>query len=144
MKPRLQPQEGRPLPPISLQQLVSNLVSGFLPAAVHNNTQVMNEVRQEITLGTVTQSAVAVITDLLNTVVVNSRNGDIHISADKYEDVVIVNIEERNNYNGYALAYSIGAIEPAALSAGGHISIAGPQKRITTISFSFPESFSAA
>lgn len=144
MKKQLQPHGGVLNTSISLQQLVSSLVSGFLSAATHHHTQVVNEVRQEIALGAVNQSALAVISDLLNTVVENSCNGEIHITADKYRDVVILNIEERNNYNGYALSYSVGAIEPAAASAGGHISIAGPQKRITTITFSFPDNSQAA
>lgn len=144
MKKQLQPHGGVLNTPISLQQLVTNLVSGFLPAATHHHTQLVNEVRQEIALGAQNQSALAVISDLLNTVVANSCNGEIHISADRYRDVLILNIEERNNYNGYALAYSIGAIEPAAASAGGHISVSGPQKRIITITFSFPDSSQAA
>jgi len=114
MKKQLQPHGGVLNTPISLQQLVSNLVSDFLSAAIHHHTQVVNEVRQEIALGAQNQSALAVISDLLNTVVANSCNGEIHISAEKYRDVLILNIEERNNYNGYALAYSVGAIEPAS------------------------------
>lgn len=130
---------------ISLQQLVSNLVSSSLTAAKHNNTHLVNEVEQGIALGKAEMhKAVSVIRELLNTVVTNSRNGEIHITAERYRDVVILEIQERNNYNGYALAYSISAIEPAAASAGGHISIAGPQKRITTITFSFPDSSQAA
>lgn len=144
MKKQLQPHGGVLNTPVSLQQLVSSLVSGFLPAATHHHTQLVNDVRQEIALGAQNQSALAVISDLLNTVVENSRNGEIHITADKYRNVVILNIEERNNYNGYALSYSVGAIEPAAASAGGHISITGPQKRIITITFSFPDSSQAA
>lgn len=144
MKKQLQPHGGVLNTPVSLQQLVSNLVSGFLPAATHHHTQLVNEVRQEIALGAQNQSALAVISDLLNTVVANSCNGEIHISADRYRDVLILNIEERNNYNGYALAYSVGAIEPAAASAGGHISVSGPQKKIITITFSFPDSSQAA
>jgi len=144
MKKQLQPHGGVLNTPISLQQLVSNLVSDFLSAAIRHHTQVVNEVRQEIALGAQNQSALAVISDLLNTVVANSCNGEIHISAEKYRDVLILNIEERNNYNGYALAYSVGAIEPAAASAGGHISVSGPQKKIITITFSFPDSSQAA
>ena len=123
----------------SLQLLVSNLVNSFLPDAHRNNTQVVNEVRQEIELGTATQSAIAIMSDLLSTIVANSRNGEIHITAERSRDTVMLQMQERNNNNGYALAYSIGVIEHDANSMGGHISINGPQKRIATISFSFPD-----
>lgn len=129
---------------ISLQQLVSNLVNSSLPAAKHKNTHLVNEVEQGVALGTRINKAISIISDLLTTVVANSCNGEIHISAKRFRDVVIVEIQERNNYNGYALAYSIGSIEPDAALVGGHISIRGPQQKITTISFSFPDNPMAA
>lgn len=124
---------------ISLQQLVSNLLNSSLPAAKHNNTHLVNEVENGVALGTRIHKAIPIINNLLTAVVANSRNGEIHISAERFRDVVTVEIQERNNYNGYALAYSIGAIEPLAHSFGGHIRINGPQKRVATISFSFPD-----
>lgn len=129
---------------LSLQQLINNLVNDYRPAASRNNTQVVNEVRQEIALAASTQSVVAVMSDLLSTVVANSQNGEIHITAERFRDTVILEIQERNNNNGYALAFSVGAIEPNAHSFGGHIKINGPQKRVATISFSFPDQLVAA
>lgn len=129
---------------ISLQYLVSSLVNSSLPAAKDNNTHLVNEVGQGVALGTRIHKAISIINDLLSIVVANSRNGEIHISAERFRDVVIVEIQERNNYNGYALAYSIGSIEPDAALVGGHISIKGSQQKITTISFSFPDNPMAA
>lgn len=129
---------------ISLQYLVSSLVNSSLPAAKDNNTHLVNEVGQGVALGTRIHKAISIINDLLSIVVANSRNGEIHISAERFRDVVIVEIQERNNYNGYALAYSIGSIEPDAALVGGHISIKGSQQKVTTISFSFPDNPMAA
>ena len=129
---------------ISLQQLVSNLVNSSLPAAKHNNTHLVNEVENGVALGTRIHNAIPIINNLLTAVVANSRNGEIHISAERFRDVVTVEIQERNNYNGYALAYSIGSIEPDAALVGGHISIKGSQQKITTISFCFPDNPIAA
>lgn len=130
---------------ISLQQLVSNLVNSSLPAAKHNNTHLVNEVEQGIALGKAEMhKTLSVIRDILNAVVTNSRNGEIHITADRYRGVVVLEIQERNNYNGYALAYSIGSIEPEAALVGGHITIKGPHQKVTTISFSFPDNLLAA
>jgi hypothetical protein len=128
---------------LSLQQLINNLVNDYRPAASRNNTQVVNEVRGEIALAASTQSVVAVMSDLLSTVVANSQNGEIHITAERFRDTVILEIQERNNNNGYALAFSVGAIESHAHSFGGHIKINGPQKRVATISFSFPDQAAA-
>jgi len=128
---------------ISLKQLVTNLVHSSLPVAQRLQSSLVNEVEQEVELGTESPKIMAILGDLLHTVVSNSKNGEIHISADRYNGVVILQIQERNNNNGYALAYSIGSIEPDAVKIGGHISIKGPQQRVTTISFSFPTQFAA-
>jgi hypothetical protein len=129
---------------IPLKQLVSNLVNDSLLTANHNNTIVVNEVEQGIALGTNMQHAIGIMGDILTTIVMNSNKGDIHITAERFRDIVTLEFQERNNYNGYALAYSIGSIEPFAYLIGGHISIKHPQQKITTISFSFPDSILAA
>ncbi|MEO6610895.1 MAG: hypothetical protein ABIT05_11145 [Chitinophagaceae bacterium] len=128
---------------ISLKQLVTNLVNHSQLAALNHQSNLVNEVEQDLVLGTDSPRIMSIMSDLLHTVVSNSKNGEIHISADRYNGVVILQIQERNNYNGYALAYSIGSIEPDAIKIGGHISIKGPQQKITTISFSFPTQFAA-
>jgi hypothetical protein len=143
MEQILYPFDGGSKAAPSLQHLLNTIVSNYLPAATRNNTQVLNEVKKEISVGTTIEKAVAVMSDLLAMVVSNSRNGDIHITAEKFKDVVIVEIQERNNYNGYALSSSIHSIAPEAAALGGHISINGPQQKITTISFSFPNNQAA-
>ncbi len=125
-------------PASTLQNLVHTMVSNYMAAANRNNTQVLNEVKQEIPAGPTMQKAAAVMNDLLATVVANSKNGEIHITAERFNDVVVVEIQERNNYNGYALSYSINSLVPDATALGGFISIKGSQQKITTISFSFP------
>jgi hypothetical protein len=128
---------------ISLKQLVNNLVSNSLPVALDHQSNLVNEVEQELVLGDESRRIMSIMKDLLHTVVSNSKNGEIHISADRYNGVVILQIQERNNYNGYALAYSIGSNEPDSVKIGGHISINGERQKITTISFSFPMQFAA-
>jgi hypothetical protein len=127
----------------SLQQLVAKLVNDSLPTAFHNKTNIVNEVEQEVVIENNSEKVITVMKDLLQTVVQNSNNGDIHIYAECFRDIIILQIQERNNYNGYALSFSIGAMEPDAINAGGHISIDGPGKRVATISFSFPALFAA-
>ena len=124
--------------PLSLQQLISKLVNNSLPAAHEKNTKLLNEIGQGIVLEATMKKTITLINDLLNTVVANSRNGEIHISAERHRGQVILKIQERNNYNGYALSSSIGTLEPDAVSAGGYLSMSSQQKIVTTICFSFP------
>ena len=129
--------------PTNLKQIVDDLISSSLACALHNKSKVVNEIDKGIVFGPANEAVVGILNELLTTVIENSRNGDIHITADRFQDIVAVQIQERNNYNGYALSYSIGSIEPEAISLGGHIAIKGPQKRITTISFCFPDQVAA-
>ena len=46
---------------------------------------------------------------------------------------------DSNNFNGYALSFSLMLIGQQARFVGGDISIKGAQQRLTTVSFSFPE-----
>jgi hypothetical protein len=128
-----------PDPIISLERIVNNLVQHSFEAAHAHNTHVFNHVKGGVTLGTSSHKAIPVMRDLLTTVVNNSNNGDIHITAERYRDTVILEIQERNNNNGYALAYSIGSLEPDAASLGGYISVRDPRQKIITISFTFPK-----
>jgi glucose-6-phosphate-specific signal transduction histidine kinase len=124
---------------IPLNQVVSRMVNSSLSAARHHKMHLVNEVEQGIALGTAMQHAIGIMNEILTTIVANSNNGEIHISTVRYQDIVTLEFQERNNNNGYALAYSIGSMEPVAASMGGHISIKGPQQKVTTISFSFPD-----
>ncbi|HNU15511.1 MAG TPA: hypothetical protein PKI55_13735 [Chitinophagaceae bacterium] len=128
---------------ISLQQLVNNLLNESLSTAYHNKTRIVNEVTGDFVLGTNDENVVAVIKELLSVTIFNSSNGEIHVSAERYRDMVILLIEERNNNNGFALSFSIGSIEPEAAKIGGHIVIEGTRKKRTLITFSFPVQFAA-
>lgn len=103
-----------------------------------NNTAVLNEVSKEIFLTAESDKMPAIINELLRAVISNSRNSQVCITAERYKDLIILEIQDRNNFNGYALGFSIQSIEPEASSAGGYIHFKGQQKRVATISFSFP------
>jgi hypothetical protein len=122
----------------SLRLLVNRLMSDSLAPAVHTKSFIVNEVPADIRMIADEDKVMPVISELLTTVVANARNGNIHISAERFRDVVILEIQDRNNYNGYALAYSIQSIEPQATMLGGYIRMKGQQELVTTISFSFP------
>jgi heptaprenylglyceryl phosphate synthase len=123
---------------ISLQLLVNRMVSSSIDTATRNKTNVVNDVSRDIQLMADKSKVVPLIDELLATVVANSRNSEIHVNADCYRDIVILNIQDRNNNNGYALDFSIMSLESQVRAAGGSLSIDGKQKRVATVSFSFP------
>ena len=129
---------NNPIAGKTLKQLVDRLVSDSLTNTCNGKNLIVNEMPEHMCILVDEYKEGNVISELLTTVVTNAKNGDIHISAGQFRDVVTLNIEERNNHNGYALASKLKCIEPDAHCVGGSISIKGEQKLITTISFSFP------
>ena len=128
----------------SLQKLVNNLIGRVHDTALLNKTHVVNQVSRDIFMIADESIIVPVMEKLLTTVVTNSRNSSIHISADRFRDIVTLNIQDQNNNNGYALDFSIMSMEPQAAEVGGSLCIEGKQKKIATISFSFPNYAGAA
>ena len=124
----------------SLQLLLNKLVSNLPATAALNKIVIENEVSSELKMLADQSKVVPVIDELLTTVVANARNTCIHITAEKFIDIVTLNFEDRNNYNGYALSFSLMAIGQHARFVGGDINIQGAQKRVATVSFSFPDS----
>ena len=122
----------------SLQTLVNSLTETLVQPGDKNRTIVINEITSDIAVLADVTSISSVLEEVLAAVISNARNGRIHISAERFRDIVSIEIEERNTNNGYALAYSIKALEPIARLVGGYISIKGQHQLTTTISFSFP------
>lgn len=130
---------GMPCTSISLQLLVNNLAVNLTGALHQNKIGIINEVSPELKMLADLNHVVPVINEILTTVVTNGRNTCILITAEKFGDIVTLNIQDRNNFNGYALSFSLMSIGQQARFIGGNISIDGAQKRVATVSFSFPD-----
>lgn len=119
---------------ISLQLLLNNLLSNLPETIALNKIVINNAVSSEYKMPV---DVVTVIDELLTTMVTNARNTRISITAEKFIDIVTLSFEDSNNYNGYALSFSLMAIERQARFIGGDITVQGAQKRVATVSFSF-------
>jgi len=122
----------------TLKQLVDRLVSDSLNDRRHLTNHIVNDMPDSLCIMVDECKEGPVISELLATVLTNARNGDIHITVDQFHDTITLAIEDRNNYNGYALASRLKTIEPDANRMGGYISIRGQQQLVATVSFSFP------
>lgn len=125
--------------PISLQSMIDRLLRHSLIDIVReSDSKIVNEVPAECILLADENKVVPVIEELIAAVVSNSRKGKIHITADRFRDIIILEIQDRSNYNGYALHYRIRSLEPLARKIDGHLTIRGEQRLETAISLSFP------
>ncbi|MBN8784821.1 MAG: HAMP domain-containing histidine kinase [Terrimonas ferruginea] len=133
------PDSRRPLfCKVSLKGMIDHLVSGFLVNSQGALNNLINEMPEEPLILVDEKRTGHVIRELLTAVVTNARNGDIHIRADLYPSEVCFQVEERNNYNGCALASRICYIQTVAGPSGGYISHQGDRQLVTTISYHFP------
>jgi hypothetical protein len=123
----------------SLRQIVNGLLlDSMTDSSINSKNIIVNDITADIPMVADEGRVVPVISELLSSVLSNARNGNIHISAERYRDGVILEIQERNTYNGYALAYRVQSIEPQVNMLGGYITLKGKQQLVTTISFGFP------
>jgi hypothetical protein len=124
---------------ISLQLLLNDIVRNLPETINQNKVFVENEVSCDLKILADQCKVVSVINELLTTVLANARNTSILLTAEKTTGVVTLNIEDNNNFNGYALSFSLMLIGQHARFAGGDVSIRGAQQRVATVSFSFPD-----
>ena len=117
----------------SLNLLVNHLVSNSQGIAFRNKVTVVNEVPHDIQMIADKATLIPIIEELLTTVISNGRDSRIHISAERFGDVVVLNIQDRNSYNGYAMSFSVMSIEPQINEAGGSLKIDGKQSRVSSL-----------
>jgi hypothetical protein len=123
-----------------LKSLINQLLRHELSETMRSSdSSVKNEISPDIFIVSDVNKIVPVFQELLATIINNSRKGRIHIRAERFRDIIILEVEDQSNYNGYALDYSLRSIEPVARRVGGTISIKGQQQLETSVSFSFPD-----
>jgi hypothetical protein len=132
---------GRTIPDvISIKSMINQLLRHDLNDMTRqSNSSIVNEVPAALYTIADNGKIAPIILKLLSTVIINARRGRIHIRAEKFGEVITLEIQDQSSYNGYALEFSIRQIEPMARMAGGYINIRGNQQLVTTVSFSFPD-----
>jgi hypothetical protein len=123
---------------VSLHGIVNSVYSQLSCAAREHSVTVLNEIPKDVYFPAYDLKLATVIKGLLSSVINNGDKTTIHVSADRFRDIIIFRIQDRNNNNGYAMSFSVMAYEPEVVAAGGSLHIEGYQKKVATVSFSFP------
>ena len=124
----------------SVTSLVDQLL---LPASVlaHQSRSVLtNDIEPAFFTAAPAARIQPVLEAILDALLLCARQGRIFITAERVGENIQVIFEERNNYNGYALAFRLCSVEPLAREAGGHLSVRGEKSLQVRICFSFPDS----
>lgn len=124
---------------LSLRQLTSEVLEELWPQAADRHTVIRNHIGRSLLLDRHRYASVRqVLSELLQTVVAHSEHGEIIISTDLYRDSVTLLIQERNNNNGFALEFKVGALQTDIARVGGYLSIDHAREKVTTISLNLP------
>lgn len=128
---------------IPLRQLIDGLVGNSLSIAAGNSTVVLNEVGGGVILQNGSGRFVQLLDDIIRAVISNSRRGDVHISDEKKKGNLVLHIEDRSNYNGYALSFRVGTLALDAALMGGSLEVVNPNSLETVVLLSVPENIAA-
>src|SRR5258706_4985641 len=80
----------------SLKSLINHLLWHPLSETMRrSDSSVKNEISADILMVTDENKISPVIQELLSTIISNSRKGRIHIRADRFRDIIILEIEDQ-------------------------------------------------
>lgn len=122
---------------LSLQTLVSKSLIYSFAIASKNSTTIVNDIQPDIYINSSNHRVIPVITDLIDTVIKNAKDSEICITAERFRELIILQVQDLHNNNGYALGFSLQLIEREATNAGASIQFKDQQCRVATISLSF-------
>jgi hypothetical protein len=123
----------------SLTTLVDQLLLELEPLAQESKSILVNEIEPAFFTAASGMAIAEVVREILQSMLQCARKGRIHVFAEKFGDHITLEFEERNNFNGYALAFRLCSVEPLAREAGGYLSVKGEKSLLARISFSFPD-----
>jgi hypothetical protein len=121
----------------TLDQLVSLLAAGSLPAAVHRKSFIVNDVPRALPISADENMLATVLSSILQIVISHTENSCIRIAANINDKIVNVQMQD-NNFNGNVIESDLKQVQTIANKMGGYLSIHTNLKKITSIAFSFP------
>ncbi len=121
-----------------LYELASRLVNTFLDKASRNNSFFINEIPQDLLLDANPQMFASVLSGLLSTVVSFAKDSCIRLTAKTYGNVILVQVKDSNTFYKYSIDKEIEKLQPLAEKMKGSISVTSQRKKLTTITFGFP------
>ena len=121
----------------TLDQLVSLLAAGSLPAAVHRKSFIVNDVPRSLSISADENMLATVLSCILQIVINHTENSCIRIAANVNDKIVNVQMHD-SSFNGIVIENDLKQVQTIANKMGGYLSINTDLKKITGIAFSFP------
>ena len=134
----LQNSDHVPQSDIALHLIVNRISAGSISSATRRHSFIVNDVPEDLQVNTTDENMLAtVFGSLLHTVINNTENCCIRISAKSYGKVVLLNIKESYQIKSSAFHGNLRQVKQLAEKIGGTISISSDRSQETNIVFSF-------
>lgn len=123
--------------PVGLRALVNRLSVSAIPAATSRRSFIINDIPAGLAVNADEQVVATVFGNLLTTLIANTKDCCIRISAKIYGKIALLSIKESHQPNGKSFGANIRQIQQLAASIGGTVSVSYHQRKTTTLIFSF-------
>lgn len=121
-----------------LHEVTSQLVNTFMNEAARNKSFFINEIPCDLLLETDPQLFASVLSGILSAVVSSAKNSCIRLTVKVFSHVILVQVKESNGLNSHFMDIALLEFLPLAEKMRGSVSVTSQRKKITTITFGFP------
>jgi signal transduction histidine kinase len=122
---------------VGLHLMINQLSASTMPIATRKSSFIVNDIPAELSVKADPQKLAAVLGTLLHTMISQSNNSCIRISAKTYGNVMLVHIRNDRHHSGQAFASSLEEAQQIAQKLGGTVTVNNYRDGATTITFSF-------
>jgi len=121
-----------------LRELTDRLINLYMDKASRNKSFFVNEIPGHLQLGTDTQMFASILIGLLSAVVSCTRESCIRMYAKVYGSVVLLKVNDSNSSDIYGIEAKVQKFKPLAEKIRGSVHVTNQRKKLTTITFGFP------
>jgi hypothetical protein len=122
----------------TLRNMASCLANSFMPVAQRNKSYFVNDIPDELYIDTDPELVSSVLSGLLSAVVRNAKESCIRLSAKIYNNVILVHVQDYNNFNYSPVENGLQQLQSIAEKMGGNVSVTSQRHNVATFAFSFP------
>jgi len=121
-----------------LHEVTSHLVNTFMDEATRNKNFFINEMPCDLLLEADPQLFESVLSGILAAVVSSAKNSCIRLTVKIFSNIILVQVKESNGLNSHYMDIALLELLPIAEKMRGSVSVTSQRKKITTITFGFP------
>lgn len=119
-------------------EVTSQLVNTYMDKATRNKSFFINEIPCDLLIDTDPQLFASVLSGILSAVASSVKNSCIRLTVKSFGHVILVQLKESNGINSHFMDTELQKLLPIAEKMRGSVSVTSQRKKITTITFGFP------